>query len=336
MKAYVLRAYGPPTNLELTDVDQPVPADHEVLVRNRATSINPYDWHHMRGEPVVARLLSKTIGLRAPNIRILGCDMAGEVEAVGQAVTRFKPGDAVFALLDHGGFAEYVAVPEDVLVPKPQNMSFEQAAAVPMAAMTALLAVRDVAHVASGQEVLVNGATGGVGSFAVQMARAAGATVTAVCGPKNADLAEALGATTVIDYQRHDFTNAGRRYDAIVDVAGQYPARRLRRALLRDGTLVLVGGQAGRWFQPMGHMLGAMISAPVVRQRVAMADTVAYRDKPGKLAEVAELITADEVIPVIDQVLRFEELPSAVERQELGHARGKIVVAGAGTEIPAI
>lgn len=328
MKAYFLRAYGPPANLELTDLDKPVPAGDEVLVRVRATSVNPYDWHYMRGEPMIARLMPGTVSLRRPKVRVLGCDMAGEVEAVGPAVTRFKPGDAVFALLEHGGFAEYVAVPENLLVPKPQNLTHEEAAAVPMAAVTALLAVRDVGRAAAGQTVLVNGATGGVGSFAVQIARAAGATVTAVCGSKNADLAGSLGASRVIDYQSQDFTKSGRRYDVVVDIAGQYPARRLRRALPRTGTLVLVGGPAGRWLQPAGHVLGALVSGSVARQRVALADTVGCQDKAAKLAEVADLITAGEVTPAIDEVYPFEELPKAIARQELGHARGKIVVSG--------
>ena len=329
MKAYVLRAYGPPANLELTDVGTPGPAEGEVLVRVRATSVNPYDWHYMRGEPIVARLMSGTVGLRSPKVRILGCDMAGEVEAVGKGVTRFSPGDAVFALLEHGGFAEYVAVPENLLVSKPQSLSYEQAAALPMAAMTALLAIRDAGKVASGQAVLVNGATGGVGSFAVQIARAAGATVTAVCGPQNADLAKSLGAGDVIDHQSQDFTKAGRRYDVVVDIAGRYPSRSLRRALLQNGTLVLVGGPGGRWLQPVPHMLGALASAPVVRQRVVMADTVRCQDKAAKLAEILELIAAGDVTPVIEQTFGFEELPTAVERQELGHTRGKIVVTGA-------
>lgn len=328
MKSYFLRAYGPPENLELTDLDKPAPADDEVLVRVRATSVNPYDWHYMRGEPMIARLMPGTVSVRRPKVRVLGCDMAGEVETVGTAVTRFKPGDAVFALLEHGGFAEYVAVPENLLVPKPRNLTYEEAAAVPMAAVTALLAVRDVGRVAEGQTVLVNGATGGVGSFAVQIARADGATVTAVCGPKNADLASSLGASSVIDYQSQDFTKSGHRYDVVVDIAGQYPARRLRRALPRTGTLVLVGGPAGRWLQPAGHVLGALVSGLVARQRVALADTVGCRDKAAKLAEVADLITAGDVTPAIDEVYPFEDLPKAIARQELGHARGKIVVSG--------
>jgi NADPH:quinone reductase-like Zn-dependent oxidoreductase len=328
MKAYFLRAYGPPANLELTDLDKPVPAGDEVLVRVRATSVNPYDWHYMRGEPMIARLMPGTVSLRRPKVRVLGCDMAGEVEAVGPAVTRFKPGDAVFALLEHGGFAEYVAVPESLLVPKPQNLTYEESAAVPMAAVTALLAVRDVGRAAAGQTVLVNGATGGVGSFAVQIARAAGAAVTAVCGSKNADLAGSLGASTVIDYQSQDFTKSGHRYDVVVDISGQYPARRLRRALPRTGALVLVGGPAGRWLQPAGHVLGALVSGSVARQRVALADTVGCQDKAAKLAEVADLVTAGEVTPAIDEVYPFEELPKAIARQELGHARGKIVVGG--------
>src|SRR6516164_10467055 len=175
MKAYVLRSYGPPDHLGLTDLGIPVPAAGEVLVRVRATSVNPYDWHHMRGEPRIARMMRGTVGLRAPKLRILGCDIAGQVEAVGQDVTEFRPGDDVFGLLEQGGFAEYVSVPERLLARKPGNLSYEQAAAVPMAATTALLGLRDVGRIEPGQKVLVNGASGGVGTFAVQIVRALGA-----------------------------------------------------------------------------------------------------------------------------------------------------------------
>jgi len=198
MKAYVLRSYGPPDLLDLTNVGTPVPAVSEVLVRVRATSVNAYDWHHLRGEPRVARLMPGTLGLRGPKFRILGCDVAGQVEAVGAEVTEFRPGDDVFALLERGGgFAEYVSVPERLLARQPRNLSCEQAAAVPMAATTALLGLRDVGRTGPGQRVLVNGASGGVGMFAVQIARALGARADAVCSAPNADLVRSIGAEAV-------------------------------------------------------------------------------------------------------------------------------------------
>lgn len=241
MKALVLRSYGSPDVLEFTDTDTPVPADNEVLVRVRATSVNPYDWHHMRGEPYVARLIPGTLGLRAPKINILGCDMAGQVEAVGKDVTEFRPGDDVFALLKEGSFAEYVSVPESLLAPKPKNLSYEQAAAVPMAAVTALAGLRDAGRIQSGQKVLVNGASGGVGTFAVQLARAFGATVTGVCSTRNVELVRSIGADEVVDYTAEDFTQSGQHHDLLLDNAGSQPASACRRVLTPKGTLVVVG-----------------------------------------------------------------------------------------------
>jgi NADPH:quinone reductase-like Zn-dependent oxidoreductase len=230
MKAFVLGSYGSSDHLDLTAVDTPVPAADEVLVRVRATSVNPYDWHHMRGEPRIARMMPGTLGLRAPKLRILGCDMAGQVEAVGADVTGFRPGDDVFALLEQGGFAEYVSVPERLLARKPGNLSYEQAAAVPMAATTALLGLRDVARIEPGQKVLVNGASGGVGTFAVQIAQALGARADAVCSLPNADLARSIGADDVVDYASQDFTRSGRRYDVLLDIAGSRPVFACRRS----------------------------------------------------------------------------------------------------------
>jgi len=225
MKAFVLRSYGSPDLLELTDLDEPVPGDDEVLVRVGATSVNPYDWHQMRGQPYVARLMPGGLGLRGPKLSILGCDVAGRVEAAGRNVTGFATGDEVFALLPQGGFAEYVSVPPSLLAPKPKNLSYEQAAAVPMAAITALLGVRDQGRLQPGQTVLVNGASGGVGTFAVQIARALGAEVTAVCSAANAELARAVGAGEVIDYTTTDFTRHEQRYDLLLDIAGRaHPA----------------------------------------------------------------------------------------------------------------
>lgn len=326
MKAIVLGSYGSSDHLDLTAVDTPVPAADEVLVRVRATSVNPYDWHHMRGEPRVARMMPGTLGLRAPKLRILGGDMAGQVEAVGEDVTEFRPGDDVFALLEQGGFAEYVSVPERLLARKPENLSYEQAAAVPMAATTALLGLRDVARIEPGQKVLVNGASGGVGTFAVQIARALGARADAVCSLPNADLARSIGADDVIDYTSQDFTRSGRRYDVLLDIAGSRPVFACRRVLAPRGTLVLIGGPAGRWLQPAGHMFSALAMAPLVSQRIAMADTVSCTAKKQILMTLTTLIEDGKVTPVISRRYPLHDIQEAVRYQEQGHAAGKVVV----------
>lgn len=326
MKAFVLGSYGSSDHLDLTAVDTPVPAADEVLVRVRATSVNPYDWHHMRGEPRVARLMPGTLGLRAPKLRILGGDMAGQVEAVGEDVTEFRPGDDVFALLEQGGFAEYVSVPERLLARKPGNLSYEQAAAVPIAATTALLGLRDVARIEPGQKVLINGASGGVGTFAVQIARALGARADAVCSLPNADLARSIGADDVIDYTSQDFTRSGRRYDVLLDIAGSRPVFACRRVLAPRGTLVLIGGPAGRWLQPAGHMFSALAMAPLVSQRIAMADTVSCTAKKQILMTLTTLIEDGKVTPVISRRYPLHDIREAVRYQEQGHAAGKVVV----------
>jgi NADPH:quinone reductase-like Zn-dependent oxidoreductase len=327
MKAYVPRSYGPPDNLDLTDLGIPAPAPGEVLVRVRATSVNPYDWHHMRGEPRIARLMPGTAGLRAPKFRILGCDIAGQVEAVGPDVTGFRPGDDVFALLEHGGgFAEYVSVPERLLAPKPANLSYEQAAAVPMAAVTALLGLRDVGRIEPGQQVLVNGASGGVGTFAVQIARALGARADAVCSAPNADLARLIGAEHVIDYAKEDFTRSGRHYDVLLDIAGGHPVSACRRVLARPGTLVLIGGPAGRWLQPAGHVFASLAVGPLVPQRVAIADTVSCPAKKQVLMTLTALIEDGTVTPVISRTYPFDDIKEAISHQEQGHVPGKVVV----------
>jgi len=327
MKAYVLRAYGPPDLLDLTNVGTPVPAASEVLVRVRATSVNPYDWHHLRGEPRVARLMPGTLGLRAPKLRILGCDVAGQVEAVGADVTEFRPGDDVFALLERGGgFAEYVSVPERLLARQPGNLSYEQAAAVPMAATTALLGLRDVGRTGPGQQVLVNGASGGVGTFAVQIARALGARADAVCRAPNADLVRSIGADDVIDYARQDFTRSPRRYDVLLDVAGSRPVSACRRVLAPRGTLVLVGGPAGRWLQPAGHVFASLATGPLVRPRIALADTVSCPAKKQILMTLTTLIEDGQVTPVISRTYPFDDIAEAVRYHEQGHAPGKVVV----------
>lgn len=328
MRAFVLRAYGSPDVLDLTELDKPVPAADEVLVRVRATSINPYDWHNMRGEPRIARLMRSGFGLRHPTLSILGCDMAGEVEAVGPDVTRFRPGDDVYALLRQGGFAEYVCVREDLLAPMPENLSYEQAAAVPMAAVTALLGLRDQGRIQPGQTVLVNGASGGVGTFAVQLARASGAKVVGVCGTRNVDLVRSIGADEVIDYGTEDFTRNGnrQRFDLLLDIAGSRSLSACRRVLTSKGAFVIVGGPSGRWLRPVGHAFSALAAAPLVSQRIALADAVGCQEKKQKLVALTEFIEDGKVTPVIDWVYPFEQIPAAIRHQEEGHATGKLVV----------
>ncbi|HEU5025585.1 MAG TPA: NAD(P)-dependent alcohol dehydrogenase [Spirillospora sp.] len=326
MKAFVVRSYGSPGVLELADLDRPAPGDREVLVRVRATSVQPYDWHHMRGEPYVARLMPGTLGLRAPKIGVLGADVAGHVEAVGGSVTEFRPGDEVYALVAQGGFAEYVCVPEDRLARKPENLTFEQAAAVPLAGVTALYGLCGQGRMRSGQRVLVNGASGGVGTFAVQIAAASGTTVTAVCGTRNMDLVRSLGADDVIDYTAQDFTRQGPRHDLLLDVAGTRSASVCRRALTSNGTYVAVGGPQGRWLQPAAHVFAAVAMSPLVSQRMVMADVYAYTEHKRSLMTLTELIEAGKVTPVIDRSFPFDDIPAAVAYQEEGHATGKVVI----------
>ncbi|MDF5756289.1 NAD(P)-dependent alcohol dehydrogenase [Spongiactinospora sp. TRM90649] len=327
MKAYVLRSYGSPDELQLTDVATPVPGPGEVLVRVRATSVQPWDWHHMRGEPYLSRLMPGSLGLREPKITILGADVAGEVAAVGEGVTEFAPGDEVFAMPpEGGGFGEYVCIAERLLAPKPKSLSFEQAAAVPLAAGTALLAVRDAGRVEPGRRVLINGASGGVGTFAVQLAKAYGAHVTAVCGARNADLVRSLGADEVIDYKKEDFTRGAERYDVLLYLAGNRSFAECRRVLTRKGVCVLVGAAAGRWVQPMGRMMGTLAAAAFTSQKAVLADVVGYPDSRGNLLELTAFIEDGTLRPVIDRVYPFEDLRAAVRYQEEGHAPGKVVV----------
>lgn len=326
MKAYVQHRYGPPDRLELTDVPAPVPAAGEVLVRVRATSVNPYDWHLLRGEPRVARLMPGLVGLRAPKFPVPGCDLAGQVEATGQGVTQFRPGDDVFALVSHGCYAEYVTVPETMLARMPGSLSFEQAAAVPMAALTALTGLRDTGRVESGQQVLVNGASGGVGTFAVQLARAFGARADAVCRAVNAELARSLGAGEVIDRGSADFTRCGKRYDLLLDIAGTRQVPACRRVLTPAGAMVVIGGPAGRWLQPAGHVLAAMAMSPLVRQRVALAQTVIGPGCQENLRTLAKLADDGRLSPVIGARYPFARLPQAITDQESGRIPGKVVI----------
>jgi 2-desacetyl-2-hydroxyethyl bacteriochlorophyllide A dehydrogenase len=332
MKAIVYNKYGSPDVLELKEIDRPAVGDDQVLVRVRAASLNPADWHFMRGAPYLVRLIN---GLRRPRkATVLASDLAGRVEAVGKNVTQFRPGDQVFgrtraghrpdprAEVVPGGCAEYACVSADLLAPKPANLTFEQAAAVPLAALTALQALRDKGNVRPGQKVLINGASGGVGTFAVQIAKSLGVEVTGVCSTNNVDIVRSLGADQVIDYTHEDFTQSERRYDLILDT-GDRSLSDCRRALTRKGTLVLIGGTAGRWINGLGRAYKARVLSPFTRQRL-----LPFLTKWSKqdLHVVKDLIEAGKVAPVIDRTHPLSDAPEAMRYLEAGHARGKIVI----------
>jgi len=320
MKAIVYRCYGPTDVLEFEDVEQPRAAENEVLVKIRAASVNPLDWHYMRGSPYFMRIMS---GFGRPKDERLGVDFAGTVAAVGPGVTRFKPGDEVFGGRT-GAFAEYVAVPEDrALVLKPTNMTFPQAAAVPVAAITALQALRDKGKVQPGQKVLINGASGGVGTFAVQIAKAFGAKVTGVCSTRNLELVRSIGADHVIDYKRENYTELDQQYDLIVDMVGNHSLLANRRALTPNGTLVMVGGSDGEWLGALMRPLAAMLLSPFVGQDfVGLLARIHQED----LSVLHDLMQAGEVTPVIDRTYRLDEVPLAIAYSEQGRARGKIII----------
>ena len=322
MKAIVSRCYGPPAVLKLEDVAMPPDADDRMLVKVRAASVNPLDWHYMRGEPYFMRAIS---GVGAPNSIEVGVDFAGTVESVGRNVTRFKPGDAVFGGRD-GAFAEYVSVREQGSIAiKPANVSFEQAAAVPIAAVTALQALRDKGKVHSGQRVLINGASGGVGTFAVQIAKAYGANVTGVCSTRNLGLVQSIGADHVIDYTREDFTRGAQRYDLIIDTVGTHSVWEYRRVLKPEGTLVLVGAlDKGPWLGPMWSSLKAFLVSPFITQKFVFF--LADLDQ-ADLGELRVLMEAGKITPVIDRTYPLSEVPAAIGYLEQGHARGKVVIA---------
>ncbi len=319
MQAIVTTRYGSPDVLQLKEVARPVVEDDRVLVRVRAASVNPYDWHMLRGLPYIVRLGE---GLRKPKRTGLGIDVAGQVEAVGKQVTQFQPGDEVFGGCGNA-FAEYVRPREQFLVPKPANLSFEQAAAVPTAGWTALQGLRDHGQLQAGQRVLINGASGGVGTFAVQLAKAFGAEVTGVCSTRNVDLVRSIGADHVIDYTREDFTRQGQRYDLVLDAVGNRSLSAYRRALQPRGTLVLVGAPKGRWVGPLAPLLKARILAPFVSQRMVW---FLAQQTQADLRVLKELIEAGKVMPVIDRTYPLRETPEAIRYLEAGHARGKVVI----------
>jgi NADPH:quinone reductase-like Zn-dependent oxidoreductase len=320
MKAIISSEFGPPDVLRLQEVEKPVIGDDGVLVRVRAASVNPLDWHLMRGEPYIARFMG--MGLRRPRDPARGIDVAGMVEAVGKDVTQFRPGDAVFGMKG-GALAEYVAGKERNFVPKPAGITFEQAAAIPVAGVTALQALRDFGHLQPGQSVLINGAAGGVGTFAVQIAKAFGGHVIAVTSTRNLELVRSIGAGQVVDYTRDDFTRSGQRYDLILDNVGNCSLRRLRRILAPEGTLVLVGGKSGRWVGAMPRYRMASILSRFVDQTL-----VKFHANIGKddALVLKELVEAGKVTPVIDRVYPLAETREAFRYLEAGHARAKVVI----------
>jgi NADPH:quinone reductase-like Zn-dependent oxidoreductase len=325
MKAIRYYRYGPPDVLRFEDVDLPAVGDSDVLIRVQAASVNPLDWHFMRGAPYMVRLLA---GLSRPRAGVgqLGADMAGSVEAVGKNVTEFRPGDEVFGgLEDRGTLAEYVSIRHDgPVTTKPAGLTFEQAASVPVAAFTALQALRDKGRVRPGHKVLVNGASGGVGTFAVQLAKAFGAEVTGVCSTANADLVASIGADQVIDYTRADFTRARRRYDLVIDIAGNRTLAETRRVLVPDGVLVGVGGpDKGRWIGPLGRSARMVLLSPAVSQRMTF---FLARQRKADLAVLRELLEAGTITPVIDRTYALGEVAEAIRYLETGHARGKIAI----------
>jgi NADPH:quinone reductase-like Zn-dependent oxidoreductase len=324
MKAIVYCDYGLP-NLKLQEIEKPVPADDQLLVKVRAASVNPLDWHFIEGTPYIMRALG--VGLRKPADTRLGVDFAGTVEVVGKNVTQFKPGDEVFGGRT-GAFAEYVCVREARAVAlKPANITFEQAASVPIAGITALQGVRDKGKVQPGQKVLINGASGGVGTFAVQIAKSYGAEVTGVCSTRNLDMVRSLGADHVIDYTKEDFTKSDQRYDVILDNVANHSLSEFRRVLKTNGIYVLIGGggaNENRWLGPgLTQAFKAMFLSKFVSQQMGM---MLAELNQKDLTFMADLMESGKVTPVIDKRYKLSELPQAIEYLEQGHARGKVVI----------
>ena len=320
MKAMIYERYGAPEVVHLAEIDKPVEKENEILIRVRAASVNPLDWHYMRGEPYLVRM---SAGYRKPKITRLGADLAGVVEAVGSQVTMFKVGEEVFGSRT-GAFGEYVRTQGLAIAPKPANLSFEQAAAVPIAALTALQGLRDKGRIQAGQQVLINGASGGVGTFAVQIARALGAEVTGVCSTRNLEMVSSIGAAHVIDYTAEDFTQNGKRYDLILDNVGTHSLSDTLRALTPQGSLVVAGGlNNGRWLGPMTDIIKASLRARFVSQKLLSLLAQSNRED---LLFLKELIEAGKITPVIDRTYPLEQVPEAIGYVEAGHARGKVVI----------
>ena len=321
MKAIVGRCYGSPDVLDLENIEKPAPADNEVLVRVKAAAVNPLDWHYMRGSPYIMRLIGA--GLGTPNDPRLGVDFAGTVEEVGSKVTQFNVGDEVFGGAN-GAFAEYVTIAEDRgIVLKPSNMSFEQAASVPIAAITALQGLRDIGQIKPGQKVLINGASGGVGTFAVQIAKSYGAEVTAVCSGRNAEMVRSIGADHVIDYKQEEYTENGQQFDLILDMVGNHPLSKNRKVLKPEGKFVIIGGAKGNWLGPLMSPIKAMLYSPFVQQEFVM---FIAKMRKQDLKVLGEFMKSGVVTPVIDRSYALNETAAAIRYSEEGHARGKIII----------
>jgi len=323
MKAIVYCDYGL-ANLKLADIAKPTPTDDQILVKVHAASVNPLDWHFIEGTPMIMRALG--VGLRKPKDTRLGVDFAGTVETVGKNVTQFKAGDEVFGGRD-GAFAEYVCPRADRAVTlKPANISFEQAASINIAGITALQAVRDKGKVQPGQKVLINGASGGVGTFAVQIAKSFGADVTGVCSTRNLDMVRSLGADHVIDYTKEDFTKSGQHYDAILDNVPNHSLSECRGVLTPEGKYVMIGGGGpndNRWIGPFGRLIQTMAVSPFVSQKMGM---MMAELKKSDLTILGDMMQSGKVKPVIDRTYKLSELPEAIRYLEEGHARGKVVI----------
>ena len=321
MKAITQERFGTPDTLRIVDIDAPEVGPDDVLVRIHAAALNPADWHILRGDPYVARLMG--IGLTKPKIPVVGSDAAGEVEAVGADVRGLQPGDEVFGFV-RGAFAEYACAAQDQVVPKPAGLTFEQAAALPIAATTALRGIRDVGAVKSGQLVLVNGASGGVGSFAVQVALSIGAEVTGVCSTANIELVRSLGAAHVIDYTAEDFTDGDVEYDVILDNVSSLSLTRLRGVLTKEGTLVLNGGGTpGHVFGPIGTLLKAVVVNLFVSQRLRPLPSKTDRQE---LLDVAALVEHGKLTPVVDRTYPLADAADGLRYVEQGHVRGKAII----------
>jgi NADPH:quinone reductase-like Zn-dependent oxidoreductase len=321
MKAIGRDTYGPPDVLELRDIDKPEIGDYEVLVRVCAAGVDRGAWHIMAGLPYPIRLAG--YGLRAPKNPVIGSEVAGVVEAVGKEVTRFRPGDEVFGI-GEGSYAEYTRAQEDKLEPKPANLTFEQAAVVAISGSTALQALRDHGKVRPGQKVLIIGASGGVGTYAVQIAKAFGAHVSGVCSTSKAEMVRSIGADHVIDYKHEDFAEGNRRYDVILDIGGNSSLSRLRRALAPEGTLIITGGEGGgRWLGGTDRQLRALVLSPFVGQKLG---TFINKENHEDMLVLKDLIESGKVTPVIDRTYLLNEVPKAIRYLEGGHARGKIVI----------
>jgi NADPH:quinone reductase-like Zn-dependent oxidoreductase len=328
MRAVTHSRFGGPKVLELATVPVPQPGPGQVLVRVRAASVNPWDWHFMRGLPYIARL--SAAGLRSPKHPVLGGDMAGEVAAVGPGVSSFAVGDAVYGFIEFGGFADYAVVAETALAPMPRTLTFELAATVPLAATTALQGLRDAGQVKAGDRVLIVGASGGVGTFAVQLAKAFGAHVTAVTSGRNATLVRAIGADEVVDYTREDVTRGDARYDLVLQLAGTAAASELRRVLAPGGRLVMSSGDSrGRVLGPFTRVIRGLLLNVVVRETIVL---LTARWNPEDLAVLAGLVEAGRVAPVVDSTYALEHTADAIRYLETGRARGKIIISVSPSE----